>query len=211
MTIRRRIGRRRAPRRPPAAGLAGDRSATSRIRSKPGTASGMRNWGKTESGKTSAASFQSRHPSRQTCESGVTRPSASHARITSRSAGPYCPPDGGRTYQTASGASLRAKGSAAEPPGTGTAGGSTVVGCASGEGPAEGSPGATGAVGTPSEAAGATRELDPAASPIGDGANGLCGKGGGNSVSASNSSHVGATAVGLTDAAGAGASLAPWP
>src|SRR5688572_8948500 len=56
-------------------------------------------------GKIFAALRQSGHPSRQTKESALTRPSAIHLRITSPAAGPYCPPAGGRTYHTAWGAS----------------------------------------------------------------------------------------------------------
>ena len=51
-------------------------------------------------GNTSAASCQSRQPSRQTRVSVLTRPSANQARIRSVEAGPNCPPEGGRTYQT---------------------------------------------------------------------------------------------------------------
>ncbi len=53
------------------------------------------NWG-----NTLPAACQSRQPSRQTSESAATRPSASQVRMTSGAAGPNCPPDAGRTYQT---------------------------------------------------------------------------------------------------------------
>src|SRR6187431_1495136 len=56
-------------------------------------------------GKIVDAFFQSPQPSRQTSESAVTRPSPIHLRIVSPGAGPNCPPEGGRTYQTAFGAS----------------------------------------------------------------------------------------------------------
>lgn len=54
-------------------------------------------------GNTLLACSQSVQPSRQTSESALTRPSPIHLRITSPRAGPYCPPEGGRTYQVAVG------------------------------------------------------------------------------------------------------------
>lgn len=51
-------------------------------------------------GKMGPADFQSAHPSRQTSESALTRPSEIHLRMISPLAGPNWPPDGGRTYQT---------------------------------------------------------------------------------------------------------------
>jgi len=61
-------------------------------------------------GKTSAASSQSRQPSRQTSESALTRPSEIHVRMISALAGPNCPPEAGRTYHTTSPASVSGSG-----------------------------------------------------------------------------------------------------
>src|SRR5436309_9823153 len=66
-------------------------------------------------GNSLPAFCQSVHPSRQTSEWLLTRPSAIHLRMMSPRAGPYWPPLGGRTYQIAAGASKMGSCAAAAP------------------------------------------------------------------------------------------------
>lgn len=82
-------------------------------------------------GNKGPAVFQSGQPSRHTSESALTRPSPIHLRMMSPLAGPNCPPEGGRTYQTALGASaIGSANRAAAPVGAaaGAAAGTTVAG-----------------------------------------------------------------------------------